>query len=36
MRVFTRLFRSDGIRTVIGSILAACLRFVGRTTRFVV
>lgn len=36
MRVFARLFRSDGIRTVTGSILAAHLRFVGRTTRFVV
>lgn len=36
MRVFTRLFRSDRIRTMTGSILAAYLRFVGRTTRFVV
>ncbi len=36
MRVFTRLIRSDLVRTVIGSILAAHLRFVGRTTRFFV
>jgi lysophospholipid acyltransferase (LPLAT)-like uncharacterized protein len=36
MRVFTRLLRSDTAGRVIGSILAAYLRFVGRTTRFVV
>jgi lysophospholipid acyltransferase (LPLAT)-like uncharacterized protein len=36
MKVFERLFRSDAVRSAIGSILAAYLRFVGRTTRFVV
>ena len=36
MKVMLRLFRSDLVRRAIGSILAAYLRFVGRTTRFVV
>ncbi len=36
MKVFARLFRSDAVRSAIGSVLAAYLRFVGRTTRFAV
>lgn len=36
MRMFVRLFRSEAVQAAIGSILAAYLRFVGRTTRFVV
>lgn len=36
MKLFSRLVRSDPVRRAIGSVLAAYLRFVGRTTRFVV
>lgn len=34
MKVFDRLRRSESARAAIGSVLAAYLRFVGRTTRF--
>lgn len=36
MSWFKRVFRSEPAQAAIGSILAAYLRFVGRTTRFVV